>query len=78
MNAVAALYGKVIGRDIDPISEVLVTAGGMEALFTAVASNVNEGDEVIIVEPFFACYEPMIRFAGAKVRYVQLKLVGIT
>lgn len=75
MNAVSALYGKVIDREIDPLEEVLITAGGMEALFTAVLGNVDEGDEVIIIEPFFATYEPMIRLAGGKVRYVQLKLV---
>lgn len=78
MKALAALYGKVIGRDIDPFAEVLVTAGGMEALFSVISAHIDEGDEVIIVEPFFASYEPIIRLANGIVRYVQLKLVSFS
>lgn len=78
MKAISALYGKLIDREIDPISEVLITSGATEALFDTILGNVDEGDEVIIIEPFYASYEPMIELAGGKTRYVQLKLVRIT
>lgn len=78
MKALAALYGKVIGREIDPFTEVLVTTGALEALFAAIMGNVDDGDEVIIIEPYYSSYEPIVRLAGGNVRYVQLKLVGTT
>lgn len=77
MKALSVLYAKVVGRDIDPYCEVLVTSGAMQALFSVILGNIDDGDEVIIIEPFFDAYEPIIQMAGGKVRYVQLQLVRI-
>ena len=48
----------------DPQSEVLVTAGGTEAIFLALAALVNPGDEVLVPNPGFVCYEPNVFLAG--------------
>ncbi|MBQ4072056.1 MAG: aminotransferase class I/II-fold pyridoxal phosphate-dependent enzyme [Clostridia bacterium] len=48
----------------DPTSEVLVTVGGSEAIDMAVRAMVNAGDEVIIPEPSYVCYQPIVRLAG--------------
>jgi aminotransferase len=48
----------------DPNSEVLVTAGGTEAIFLALLALINPGDEVLIPDPGFVCYEPGILMAG--------------
>lgn len=77
MTALSALYGKVVGRHIDPLAEVTVTVGASEALFNVISGNINEGDEVIVIEPFFGAYEPVVQLAGGTVRHVPLKLVGI-
>ena len=47
-----------------PESEVLVTVGGSEAIDMALRCLVSPGDEVIIPEPCFVCYDPMTRMAG--------------
>ena len=57
---------------IEPNTEVLVTVGAYEALFTAIMGHINPGDEVIIIEPYFDCYEPMVRLAGGIPKFIAL------
>lgn len=56
-----------------PESEITITAGATQAIFTAIAATVSEGDEVVIFTPAYDCYEPAIELVGAKPVYVQLK-----
>ncbi|MDH5449761.1 MAG: pyridoxal phosphate-dependent aminotransferase [Candidatus Bathyarchaeota archaeon] len=55
---------KDYGLLYDPQSEVLVTAGGTEAIFLALTALINPGDEVLVPNPGFVCYEPNILMAG--------------
>ncbi|NWG11825.1 aminotransferase class I/II-fold pyridoxal phosphate-dependent enzyme [Candidatus Bathyarchaeota archaeon] len=48
----------------DPASEILVTVGGTEAIFSALMGLINPRDEVLIPNPGFVCYEPCVRLAG--------------
>lgn len=52
------------GVNYDPNSEILITSGGIEAIFLALFGFVNPGDEVLIPDPGFVCYEPCVRLAG--------------
>jgi aminotransferase len=48
----------------EPATEILVTVGGSEAIDAAIRAIVNPGDEVIIPEPSYVCYEPITKLAG--------------
>jgi len=48
----------------DPNSEILITVGGTEAIFSALIALINPGDEVLIPSPGFVCYEPCVLLAG--------------
>jgi aminotransferase len=52
------------GLSYDPNSETLITVGGTEAIFLALMGLVNPGDEVLIQNPGFVCYEPSVLLAG--------------
>jgi methionine aminotransferase len=57
----------------DPDTEVVITAGATQALFTAIMALVRENDEVIVFTPAYDCYAPAIELAGGKPIYVKLK-----
>lgn len=59
-------------RDVDPESELTLTAGATQAIYTAVMATVSNGDEVIIFTPAYDCYEPPVIHAGGVVRHCPL------
>ncbi|MCK0510554.1 pyridoxal phosphate-dependent aminotransferase [Aromatoleum buckelii] len=67
-HKVAALYGTTY----DAETEITVTAGATQALFTAVAALVHPGDEVIVFEPVYDSYAPAIELQGGRVVRLQL------
>ena len=63
-EAIAAYVKRHSGMVYDPKSEVLVTVGGSEAIDLCLRALVTPGDEVLIPEPSFVCYDPLTRMAG--------------
>ena len=57
----------------NPETEITITAGATQAIYTAIASTVREGDEVIIFGPAYDCYLPAIELNGGKPVYLLLK-----
>ncbi|KAH8273666.1 hypothetical protein KR018_007566, partial [Drosophila ironensis] len=74
VQALAKLYSILVGQSLNALSEILVTSGAYEALYSTIMGHVDVGDEVIIIEPFFDCYEPMVKMAGGVPRFIPLKL----
>ncbi|XP_011506035.1 PREDICTED: kynurenine--oxoglutarate transaminase 3 [Ceratosolen solmsi marchali] len=73
VNALAALYSKLLSRNLDANKEILVTSGAYEALYATIQGHTSPGDEWIIIEPFFDCYEPMIRISGGIPKFIALR-----
>jgi N-succinyldiaminopimelate aminotransferase len=63
-SAVAAHAARFYGQEIDPTTEISITSGVTEALYAAMFTFIDPGDEVIVFEPFFDCYVPTIQMAG--------------
>src|SRR4051794_1180934 len=72
-QAIAAHHKHWHKLDLDPMSEVMVTSGGTEALTSAILSVVEPGDEVICFQPVYDSYLPIIRQAGGIPRLVRLE-----
>lgn len=65
---------KTYGIEYNVDSEVTVTAGATQALFTAITAFIREEDEVIVFEPAYDSYGPAVRLNGGVVKYSQLRL----
>ncbi|MBP3692092.1 MAG: aminotransferase class I/II-fold pyridoxal phosphate-dependent enzyme [Clostridia bacterium] len=55
---------RTLGVSYDPNGQILVTVGGSEGIDAVIRTLVAPGDEVIIPQPSFVCYEPLVRLAG--------------
>ncbi|MCW3104941.1 MAG: aminotransferase [Bacteroidetes bacterium] len=67
---------ELYGAKYDPETEITITAGATQAIFTAISAIIREEDEVIIFEPAYDCYQPAIELNGGKTIYLQLKAPG--
>lgn len=74
VNAISKLYSQLLNRHVDPQKEVLVTIGAYESIFCIFNAFIDKDDEVIVIEPYFDCYEPMTRLVGGRCKFVPLRL----
>ncbi|CAH0032184.1 unnamed protein product [Clonostachys rhizophaga] len=71
-KAIADAYSPFWGREINPETEVTVTTGANEGMLSAFMAFIEDGDEVIVFEPFFDQYISNIEMPGGKVVYVPM------
>src|SRR5690606_6920610 len=71
-QAIATKTERVYGHRPDTDAEITVTSGATEAIFNAIHAVVRAGDEVIVLDPAYDCYEPAIDLAGARAVHVPL------
>jgi len=64
---------ELYGAQYDPAAEITVTSGATEAIFAAISAVVWKDDEVIIFEPAYDAYDPIVRLNGGNPVYVQLR-----
>jgi aspartate/methionine/tyrosine aminotransferase len=74
-TAVAAHYRRHQDLDIAP-DEVTVTAGATEALAASLLALITPGDEVVLIEPLYDAYLPLVRRAGGIPRFLRLEAPG--
>lgn len=79
MHGVAALREQIVlktqqlyGRKLDVDTDITVTSGATEAIFAAIAALVRTGEEVIVFDPAYDCYEPAIDLQGARAVHIPL------
>jgi len=71
-KALAAHAKRFYGFALDPDTDVVVTSGATEALTAAIMAMVGAGDEVVLIEPSYDSYRPIVEAMGASVRTVKL------
>jgi len=81
MHGTAALREQIVlktqqlyGRKLNVDTDITVTSGATEAIFAAIAATVRAGEEVIVFDPAYDCYEPAIELQGAHAVHIPLRV----
>ncbi|SHE96650.1 aminotransferase [Acidocella aminolytica] len=72
-DAVSAANRRFYGLEIDPASGVVVTSGATEAITASLMALLNPGDEVVLIEPLYDTYLPVVKLLGAVPKLVRLQ-----
>lgn len=72
-ESVCKKMNSLYGSNFDPETEITITAGATQAIFTIISAFISEGDEVILFSPAYDCYEPAIVLQGGKPITISLK-----
>jgi N-succinyldiaminopimelate aminotransferase len=72
-EAIATHYARFQNVQLDPVTEVMVTSGATEALAGAILATIEPGDEVVLFQPMYDAYLPLVKRAGGVPKFVTLK-----
>lgn len=72
-EAIATKFEHLYNTSYNPTSEITVTAGATQAIYTIISAFIKQDDEVIIFRPAYDCYEPTIALNGGKTVSIQLE-----
>lgn len=72
-QAIAEKLHRSYGRTVDPETEVTITLGATEALFSTIAALVHPGDDVILLDPSYDSYAPAVVLAGGRPIHVPMR-----
>lgn len=71
---VANYLNRTQGITYDPAHEIIITVGGSEAIDLGIRSLIDPGDEVLVVEPSFVCYAPIVELTGGVAVPIETKV----
>ncbi|KAF0203386.1 MAG: hypothetical protein FD170_1105 [Bacteroidetes bacterium] len=72
-EGISEMFEKKYGAKYHPETEITITAGATQGLFSIIAAFIRPGDEVIILEPAYDSYGPAIMLQGGMVKYARLQ-----
>lgn len=75
---IAEVIAKTYQRTTNPETEITITDGGTEALFSVIAALIGQGDEVIVFDPAYDSYNPAIRLNGGVPIHINLSPPAFT
>ena len=70
---IASKLNNNYGSNYSEETDITITAGATQAIFTAIAASIHKGDEVIVFSPAYDCYEPAVSLFEGVSRQIQLK-----
>jgi len=73
LGSLAQKIERLYGKTINPTTEITVTAGATQALFTAITAFIKSGDEVVLIEPAYDSYGPSVEVCGGVVVPYEMK-----
>lgn len=71
-EAIATKFQRLYTTSYHPENEIVVTSGATQAIYTAISAFIGPGDEVIVFNPAYDCYEPAVTVNGGKAISIQL------
>lgn len=73
LDGIAQMVHRVYKREVNPATEILVTAGATQGIFAALQALVHIGDEVVILDPAYDCYSPAVHLAGGRAIHIPMR-----
>ncbi len=73
LEGIAEMIHRVYNREVNPGTEMLVTAGATQGIYTAIQALVHPGEEVVIIDPAYDCYDPAVALAGGKCIHLAMR-----
>lgn len=72
-NAIAGVIDRTYRRKVDPEKEITISSGATESIYSIIAAFINSGDEVIVFDPSYDSYNPVIRLNGGVPVHINLE-----
>ncbi|MEZ4663058.1 MAG: aminotransferase class I/II-fold pyridoxal phosphate-dependent enzyme [Caldilineaceae bacterium] len=76
VKALANVFSPLFNRDLNPLTEIVVTDGATEAIYATIQALIEPGDEAIMLEPFYDSYPASVIMAGGTPVYVSIPPVA--